>query len=239
MSKVEFEWISDEEREWRQRRSDAAPPSWPWRRWLAAFLLLIALAAAGLYWRERALHTIEADVQRAHDLLLAGAQAGDIDLLRRMIVQSDPAWTQAWLDLARGRGWLDRGSWGMTLAAAPPDLRSVTLTPDLSEAETLTQATFSAAAIAVGQPFTLTLPAVFTYTAQGRWLFAPPRPPGGASARCRRPRACVFIIRSEIRRSCGGCWPISTSPCSSAAARGGITIAATASRSPSPSPPRP
>lgn len=176
MSKVEFEWISDEEREWRQRRSDAAPPSWPWRRWLAAFLLLIALAAAGLYWREqRALHTIEADVQRAHDLLLAGAQAGDIDLLRRMIVQSDPAWTQAWLDLARGRGWLDRGSWGMTLAAAPPDLRSVTLTPDLSEAETLTQATFSAAAIAAGQPFTLTLPAVFTYTAQGRWLFAPPR----------------------------------------------------------------
>lgn len=175
---VEFEWISDEEREWRQRRGESPPPppSPSWRRWLAALLLLTAFVAAGLYWRsQHTLALVENDVQRAHDLLLAGAQAGDVDLLRRMIAQSDPAWTQAWLDLAAGGGWLDRESWGMTLSAAPPGLAGVTLAPDLSEAETLTQATFSAPAMAAGRPFTLTLPAVFTYTAQGRWLFAPPR----------------------------------------------------------------
>lgn len=138
---MRFEWQKDVE-DWVEAPA-ASGRSARSRGWsyLAVSLLTVALIGSVLVWRlnqrvKLGTATARADVVAAFDLAWQAIAAGDLELFNSLLLaDTDSTWAEAQRDLVSHRLLLDRLALGLFLQEGSPRVESVTLTPDLQEAE--------------------------------------------------------------------------------------------------------
>ncbi|MEW5987215.1 MAG: hypothetical protein AB1791_11315 [Chloroflexota bacterium] len=179
---MRFEWQKDVE-DWVETPA-AGGRSVHSRRWsyLALLGLTVAVAGSFLVWRlnERVklgTAAVRADVLAAFDLVWQAIANGDLELFNSLLAaDADSTWAEAQRDLVSHRLLLDRLALGLFLQAGLPRVESVTLTPDLQEAEV--NYTLPYRVVEGYEPeglVELQHTAVFQQVGR-RWLLSPPGP---------------------------------------------------------------
>ena len=182
----DFEWQTEEDRSWRAPAGSAAGRrSWPGRPLFLLGVVALALLGGGLalalQLRQRvqeATADTEAQVLASYHLVVQAAEEQDVELFRHFLSGRDPAWSEAQAALLEEGALFDRAAFGLhwrPARAADPAKVSISLSPDLTEAEVVAEQMF---AVAIGNGLTATLPLQRTSLfrlGEDAWLYAPPQ----------------------------------------------------------------
>lgn len=153
-------------------------PGRHWSVWLLGLGLILTVASLLAYWQiNRRLtavtHTVETAVQDSQQIVHQAATTADSDLLVTVLSGGDADWSAAQQLITSAGLFYARPSFTLDYLAQPQVI-SVTLAPDLTEAQVLTENTY---ALDVGNGLTQTIAlrqtAVFRPGAD-RWLLAKP-----------------------------------------------------------------
>lgn len=146
---TDFEWITGDDGHWSAPQPEL-PPKPTARRWLLLAMVVLLAAGVAVHWQvrqrvEAATTAVVEDARSAYHLYVRAAANHDPELLRSVISGSHPQWVTAQLALL-DEGLL-LGRWSMGLHPVPetavPAIVRITPTSDLTEAEVVTQQTFS------------------------------------------------------------------------------------------------
>ena len=157
----------------------AIGPSTSRRRWwlvLPALFTVAGVIAILVISRrvEDTAQSIEKDVLAAHDLVRHAVAESDAELFASLLSRSNLGWRAAYEQLFEQDILLDRTSWGLQAQAGDPKIVDVTLSPDLKEAEVLSEYDYSVAD-GSGATETVRLRQTWGYRFdRQRWLLAAP-----------------------------------------------------------------
>lgn len=180
-----FDWQTDETVDWEEPPVVNEPkPKRPFPRWpfklLGVVLVVGGAVALGYYLLSQRITVVEddlaADVIASHSFMQETAVAGDWDVFISTLSNRDPQWVTSQVEVVRHTLYFDRSAFGMAWqpAPAPSTVISVTFTPELNQAELLTEHQYN---IHIGngltQTITLQQTAVYRKGAN-QWLLGPP-----------------------------------------------------------------
>ncbi len=157
----------------------AITPGVPRRRWwlvlpaLFAVAGVIAILVIGRRVEDTA-QSIEKDVLAAHDLVRHAIAQSDAELFASLLLRGNLGWRAAYEQLFEQRILLDRTAWGLQAQAIDPKIVDVTLSPDLKEAEVVSEYAYSIAGGSdAAEPVRLQQTWAYRFDRQ-RWLLAAP-----------------------------------------------------------------
>ncbi len=182
---AQIDWKAEDEKEWGVVEPEHLPstggrhPGWRLRHVLLALVAAAGLAALifshlGRFLEDSSNKT-EAELLSAHALAMDAATGGDGDLLRQLVLDRLPDWTDAEVLLAESGLWLDRAPLGLHLSGDNgPPATQVELDPDLNQAVVAVTVGYGLDAGGATQEI-VHLQQIFTYYhEEERWLLSPP-----------------------------------------------------------------
>ncbi|MEM7114268.1 MAG: hypothetical protein AAF614_17670 [Chloroflexota bacterium] len=149
-------------------------------RWLFVALGLLVAVAGLVYWQLNrrvtlATEAVEAELLAAHTLLQQVLVDEDEDLLRSMISGRDLNWVYAQINRMERNFVEQRPSFRLRFSPSEENQPSITLSPDLNEAELVTTKTYLAPTAGLGTgEIQLQQTAVYRRGQNQRWLLSPP-----------------------------------------------------------------
>jgi hypothetical protein len=152
------------------------------RTWIVILIATLALGVTGIAAYQVVLHiaegnrqaTIEQDVLASHGLALRAASEADADLLDVLLPEAESSWNLAQRMLLGRRLMIGRYPFGLSQSPDDPQEIEVSLSPDLSEAEVLSDRAYAVdASIGVTETAYLRLTSVYSFDGQ-RWVYSPP-----------------------------------------------------------------
>ncbi len=118
--------------------------------------------------------SITQDVRAVHEVVQRAIAQSDTELLDALVLQSNAGWRITQRDLLQHAIHFDRRPFGLHLQAVDPQVVQVNLSPDLKEAEVVTEYTYTTVASAgITETVRLQHTAVYRFDQQ-RWVLAPP-----------------------------------------------------------------
>lgn len=174
-----FQWTTEEETDWAERTPapSPAPPKRPLRRrrgvWLVLLPGILGLLFHQIYQRVTAVTAdVEAEILSSQVLLEQAESREDVELFTTVLSGRDAHWTAVQQSLFQ-QDLLWGQSLGLSLLAAPPEVISVTVAPDLQSAEMLVERQYTTGEADAPVGVTLTHSLTFR-RGESRWLLAPP-----------------------------------------------------------------
>jgi hypothetical protein len=174
---AEFNWQNEDEDEWpvnieEIEDSDQQRPSW---RVPLIIIVILTLTAVGLYFffnhrAEEARKVIKADVRSTHELVMAAAEDGDLELFKSFLSGVSGRWLELQLEAVKGGNFDEAPLLGLRLEDRPDRVDEITLTPTLDEATVIYTRWYQNED---GNEYLLQHEVIYRRGAD-RWLLAPP-----------------------------------------------------------------